>query len=87
MIWAMSGILAGVSDSIPYFGPVIVSGGLLVVGLAQGGDLAQALLMSGMALLIASREGWWWTTLRGSHESGGRWRDEVLRRRAPASPK
>jgi hypothetical protein len=52
---AVWGILAGVFNSIPYFGPVIVSGGLLVVGFAQGGDLAQALLMSGIALLITSR--------------------------------
>ena len=55
---AVWGILAGVFNSIPYFGPVIVSGGLLVVGLVQGGDLAQALLLSGMAMLITSLEGW-----------------------------
>jgi predicted PurR-regulated permease PerM len=60
---AVWGILAGVFNSIPYFGPVIVSGGLLVVGLAQGGDLAQALLMSGIALLITSFEGWLLTPL------------------------
>jgi predicted PurR-regulated permease PerM len=50
--------LAGVFNSIPYFGPVIVSGGLLVVGFMQGGDLAQALLRSGIALAITSLEGW-----------------------------
>jgi len=60
---AVWGILAGVFNSIPYFGPVIVSGGLLVVGLAQGADLAQALLMSGIALLITSLEGWLLTPL------------------------
>ena len=60
---AVWGILAGVFNSIPYFGPVIVSGGLLVVGLVQGGDLAQALLMSGIALLITSLEGWLLTPL------------------------
>jgi predicted PurR-regulated permease PerM len=54
---AVWGILAGVFNSIPYFGPVIVSGGLLVVGLLQG-DLAQALKMSGAALAITSVEGW-----------------------------
>ena len=53
-VWA---ILAGVFNSIPYFGPVIVSGGLLVVGLVQG-DLTQALKMSGAALAITSLEGW-----------------------------
>ena len=49
--------------SIPYFGPVILSGGLLVVGLVQGGELAQALLMSGVALLITSLVGWLLTPL------------------------
>ena len=55
---AVWGILAGVFNSIPYFGPVIVSGGLLVVGLVQGGGLTQALQMSGAALVITSVEGW-----------------------------
>ena len=55
---AMWGILAGVFNSIPYFGPVIVSGGLLVVGLVQGGGMTQALQMSGAAILITSLEGW-----------------------------
>ncbi|MGH2400482.1 MAG: AI-2E family transporter, partial [bacterium] len=55
---AMWGILAGVFNSIPYFGPVIVSGGLLVVGLVQGGGLTQALQMAGAAIVITSLEGW-----------------------------
>ena len=55
---AIWGTLAGVFNSIPYFGPVIVSGGLLLVGLAQGGGMMQALQMSGAALLITSLEGW-----------------------------
>jgi predicted PurR-regulated permease PerM len=55
---AMWGMLAGIFNSIPYFGPVIVSGGLLVVGLAQGGGMTEALQMSGAALLITSLEGW-----------------------------
>jgi len=52
------GIMAGVFNAIPYFGPVIVSGGLLVVGLVQGGGTTQALQMSGAAILITSLEGW-----------------------------
>ena len=60
---AVLGILAGVFNSIPYFGPVIVSAGLLLVGFVQGGDLAQALLMSGIALAITSLEGWLLTPL------------------------
>jgi predicted PurR-regulated permease PerM len=55
---AVWGILAGVFNSIPYFGPVIVSGGLLLVGLMQGGGMTQALQMAGAALAITSLEGW-----------------------------
>lgn len=54
-VWA---VLAGVFNSIPYFGPVIVSGGLLLVGLVQSGDLVRGLEMSGAALVITSLEGW-----------------------------
>jgi predicted PurR-regulated permease PerM len=60
---AVWGILAGVFNSIPYFGPVLVTGGLFVAGLVQGGDLAQALLMAGSALVITSLEGWLLTPL------------------------
>lgn len=54
-IWA---IAAGLFNSIPYFGPVIVSGGLFVVGMVQSGDPAVAARMAGAALLITSLEGW-----------------------------
>ena len=52
------GILAGIFNSMPYFGPVIVSGGLFLVGMVQGGGAAQALQMSGASILITSLEGW-----------------------------
>jgi predicted PurR-regulated permease PerM len=55
---AVWGILAGVFNSIPYFGPVIVSGGLLLVGLVQSGDPMQAVKISAAALVITSLEGW-----------------------------
>jgi len=55
---AIWGIAAGLFNSIPYFGPVIVSGGLLVVGMLQSGDPAVALRMSAAALVITSIEGW-----------------------------
>lgn len=58
---AVWGILAGVFNSIPYFGPVIVSGGLLAVGLVQGTGVVQALQMSGAALVITALEGWFLT--------------------------
>jgi predicted PurR-regulated permease PerM len=54
-IWA---ILAGVFNSIPYFGPIIVSGGLFVIGLADDGGISHALQISGAALVITSIEGW-----------------------------
>lgn len=54
-VWA---VLAGVFNSIPYFGPVIVSGGLLVVGLVQFGNLVRGIEMSAAALVITSIEGW-----------------------------
>lgn len=55
---ALWGVLAGVLNSIPYFGPVIVSGGLFAVGMMQGGGTTQALQMAGAALVITSLEGW-----------------------------
>jgi predicted PurR-regulated permease PerM len=54
----MWGLLAGVFNSIPYFGPVVVSGGLFVVGLVQGGGVREALQMSAAAIVITSIEGW-----------------------------
>jgi predicted PurR-regulated permease PerM len=54
----MWGLLAGVFNSIPYFGPVIVAGGLFVLGMVQGGGMTQALQMSGAAIVITSLEGW-----------------------------
>jgi predicted PurR-regulated permease PerM len=52
------GVLAGIGNTIPYFGPVVVSGGLFVVGLVQQGDGQQAWQMAGAALVITSLEGW-----------------------------
>jgi predicted PurR-regulated permease PerM len=60
---AVWGILAGVFNSIPYFGPVIVSGGLLLVGLVQSGDAVHAFKISAAALVITSLEGWLLTPL------------------------
>jgi predicted PurR-regulated permease PerM len=55
MFW---GVAAGVFNSIPYFGPVIVSGGLFVVGLIQFGVVFKALQVAAVALIITSLEGW-----------------------------
>lgn len=54
----MWGLLAGVFNSIPYFGPIIVCGGLFVVGLTQGGGAAEGLRIAGASLVITSLEGW-----------------------------
>jgi predicted PurR-regulated permease PerM len=55
VVW---GIAAGLFNSIPYFGPIIVSGGLFLVGLVQGGGMTQALQIAGIALVITTLEGW-----------------------------
>ena len=60
LLW---GLLAGAFNSIPYFGPVVVSGGLFLVGLAQEGGTTLAWQMAGAALAITSIEGWLLTPL------------------------
>ena len=55
IIWAL---LAGVFNSIPYLGPIVVSGGLAIVTFMQFDDLATTIYVSGTALLITSLEGW-----------------------------
>jgi predicted PurR-regulated permease PerM len=54
-VWA---ILAGAFNSIPYFGPVIVSGGLFGVAFLQFGQPLIALEVALLALAITSIEGW-----------------------------
>jgi predicted PurR-regulated permease PerM len=55
LLW---GVMAGAFNSVPYFGPVIVSGGLFVIGIGQTGDINTAVRISGAALVITSIEGW-----------------------------
>ena len=52
------GIAAGVANSIPYFGPVIVAGGTFFVAFMQFGTLPMAAYVSGLSLAITSFEGW-----------------------------
>jgi predicted PurR-regulated permease PerM len=54
-VWS---ILAGVFNSIPYFGPVIVSGGLFGVAFLQFGQPLIALEIALLALAITSLDGW-----------------------------
>ena len=54
IIW---GILAGIFNSIPYLGPLIVTGGLVVVFI-QFDDLLKTAYICGITLAITSLEGW-----------------------------
>ncbi len=54
-VWA---ILAGVFNSIPYFGPVIVAAGTAIVSFLQFGTISMTLYTSGISLAITSIEGW-----------------------------
>jgi predicted PurR-regulated permease PerM len=54
---AVWGILAGLFNSIPYFGPVIVSSSTAAVAALQFGNVHMTLLVSGVALAITTLEG------------------------------
>jgi predicted PurR-regulated permease PerM len=63
------GIAAGVFNSIPYFGPVIVAAGAAVVAFLQFGTIAMTLYVAGVSLVITSIEGWLvtpWLTSRAA---------------------
>lgn len=66
---AIWGIAAGIFNSIPYVGPVIVTGGTLLAGFLQFGTLSMALLIGGVSLVITSLEGYlltpWLTSRAG----------------------
>ena len=55
IVW---GVLAGVFNSIPYLGPVIVSGGLAVVSFMQFNDPLRTVYITLSTLAITSLEGW-----------------------------
>ena len=55
---AIWGIAAGVFNSVPYVGPVVVTGGIALVSLLQFGTIEMALLVAGMSLIITSIEGY-----------------------------
>ena len=60
------GLLAGIFNSIPYYGPLIVSGALAIVAFLQFGTIYMTLIVAGIALVITSLEGWLLTpTLMG----------------------
>lgn len=51
------GIAAGVLNTLPYVGPVIVGGGTALVAFMQFGTLTMSLVVGGVTLLITSLEG------------------------------
>ena len=55
---ALWGLLAGVFNSIPYYGPIIVSGGLALVAFLQFGTLSMSLTVAGVSMAITALEGW-----------------------------
>ena len=60
------GLLAGIFNSIPYYGPLLVSAALAVVAFVQFGTLYMTLVVAGVSLVITSLEGWLLTpTLMG----------------------
>jgi predicted PurR-regulated permease PerM len=52
------GIAAGLLNFIPYFGPVLVAGGVAVIGFLQFGALSDVALLIGVSLAITSLEGY-----------------------------
>ena len=54
-IW---GLAAGVFNSIPYFGPVIVAAGTFVVGFLQFSTIGMGAYVAGVSLVITTIEGW-----------------------------
>jgi predicted PurR-regulated permease PerM len=55
---AVWGLAAGIFNSVPYFGPLLVTSGLAIVAFLQFGTLAATALISSVALVITSLEGW-----------------------------
>jgi predicted PurR-regulated permease PerM len=55
--FAVWGLLAGLFNSIPYLGPVVVTGGLGIVAFMQFDDLLKAAYVCGTAFAITSLEG------------------------------
>ena len=63
-LWAMGlqqaalwGLLAGIFNSIPYYGPLLVTGGLALVGFLQFGTIGMTFAVAGVSLLITTLEG------------------------------
>ena len=60
---AFWGLVAGIFNSIPYYGPLLVTGALSTVGFLQFGTFAMMATVAGVALLITTLEGFLLTPL------------------------
>jgi predicted PurR-regulated permease PerM len=60
---AVWGLCAGIFNSVPYVGPMIVTASLAAIGYIQFGTPAMALTVAGVAWVITSLEGWLLTPL------------------------
>jgi predicted PurR-regulated permease PerM len=55
---AVWGFSAGLLNSIPYFGPLIVTAALTAIAFVQFGTIGMAVSVAGIALVITTLEGW-----------------------------
>jgi predicted PurR-regulated permease PerM len=55
--WIIWGLLSGILNTIPYLGPVIVTGGLAIVAFLQFDSIAKAAIICAVAFAITSLEG------------------------------
>jgi predicted PurR-regulated permease PerM len=55
---ALWGAAAGIFDSVPYFGPVIVAASTSIIAFLQFGTVDMAMYVAGISLVITSIEGW-----------------------------
>jgi predicted PurR-regulated permease PerM len=60
---AMWGVIAGILNSIPYFGTIIVTGGLALASFLQFGSLEMVLAVASITLLVTSIDGFLLTPL------------------------
>jgi predicted PurR-regulated permease PerM len=60
---AVWGLSAGLLNSIPYFGPLLVTAGLTAIAYVQFGTIGMALTVAFTALVITTIEGWVLTPL------------------------
>lgn len=60
---ALWGLLAGILNSIPYYGPLLVTSGLSIVAYLQFGTVAMTAVVAGVSLLITTLEGFLLTPL------------------------